>query len=206
MLDTNQPVSNPTGGREMSGNHLIAGLSTRPQAGSKTSAVIRNLIEPIEEAFGLDSDFFELSILNPSLRAASFRIELGGPAKYALDKIEQSKLLILGISVKAPGGYPALLRYLLEMADPAALRDKPVLLVKTHCNACTQDSTELDIDMLMRAFGLNPVSSMRISSRELLQGPVPDDGEIQHVIAALYRLGLNTDDWITHQFKQASFN
>jgi NAD(P)H-dependent FMN reductase len=191
------------GGRDMSGRNLIAALSTRPQACSKTSAIIQNLIQSVDELFGLNSDFFELSELSASLRAASFRVELAGPAKYALDSIEQSKLLIVGISVKAPTGYPALLRYLFEMADPAALRGKSTVLIETHCNASTAQGTELDIHMLMRSFGLNVLSDMRVSSRELLRGVIPGDGRIQAIVDALYDTGFNSDDFIEDQSGRA---
>lgn len=190
----------------MSGDHLIAALSTRPQAGSRTSAVIQNLIQSVDERFSLNSDFFELSELSASLRAASFRVELAGPAKYALDSIEQSKLLIVGISVKAPTGYPALLRYLFEMADPTALRAKSTLLIETHCNAATAQGTELDIHMLMRSFGLNVLSNMRVSSRELLQGVMPGDGRVQAIVDALYDAGFNTDDLIDYPFGRVHTN
>jgi NAD(P)H-dependent FMN reductase len=190
----------------MSGNHLIAALSTRPQAGSRTSAVMQNLIQSVDERFSLNSDFFELSELSASLRAASFRVELAGPAKYALDSIEQSKLLIVGISVKATTGYPALLRYLFEMADPTALRAKSTLLIETHCNAATAQGTELDIHMLMRSFGLNVLSNMRVSSRELLQGVMPGDGRVQAIVDALYDAGFNTDDQINYPFGRVYTN
>ena len=190
----------------MSGNHLIAALSTRPQASSKTSAIIQNLIQSVDELFSLNSDFFELSEISASLRAASFRVELGGAAKCALDSIEQSKLLIVGVSVKAPTGYPALLRYLFEMADPTALRGKSTVLIETHCNASTAQSTELDIDMLMRSFGLNVQSNMRVSSRDLLRGVIPGDGRVQAIVDALYDAGFNTDDFIEDQSCRALIN
>lgn len=190
----------------MSGNHLVVGLSTRPQIGSKTSAVIHNLISSVEDSFALNSDCFELSELSGSLRAASFRTELGGLAKDALDKIERSDLLVIGISVKTPTGYPALLRYLFEMADPAALRGKPTLLVETHSNNPTQKCTELEIDMLMQSFGLNVVSNIRISSGELLHDVISDVGRTQEMIATLYRSGLNPVTPATDAPKQLHIN
>ncbi|MDR6636129.1 NAD(P)H-dependent FMN reductase [Phyllobacterium sp. 1468] len=186
----------------MTGDHLISALSTRPQAGSRTSAVVQDLIQSVDELFGFNSGFFELADLSASLRAASFRVELAGSAKSAIDSIEQSKLLIIGVSVKVPTGYPALLRYLFEMADPTALRGKSTLLVETHCNAYTAQSTELDIDMLMRSFGLNVLSTMRISSRDLLQGVVPGDGKFQAVVDAIYDAGFNCDGIVGSQVER----
>jgi len=177
----------------MARHPLIAGFSARPHPKSKTSAALKAVIASIEQSFGFDSAFFELSEIGASLRASSCRVGIEGPAKEALDTIEQADLLLIGLSVKAPTGYPAMLRYLFEMADPAALRLKPTLLVETHCNVAAVQSVELEANMLLRAFGLQFVADIRFSSRELLQGVEPDDERISNAISALYNLGFPTD-------------
>lgn len=177
----------------MTGNHLIAGLSTRPYPKSKTSAATKSAIQSIGNTFNCKAVFFELSEVEPSLRAASYRIQLGGPAKSALDAIEQSGLLIVGMSVRAPKGYPAMLRYLLEMADPTAIRRKPTILVETHCNVPVAQSGELETRMLMGTFGLDVIADIRLSSRELLKGILPGDERMVDAVAVLHGAGFATD-------------
>lgn len=60
--------------------------------------------------------------------------------------------------------------------------------------------------MLMRSFGLNVQSYMRVSSRELLRGVIPGDGRVQAIVDALYDAGFNTDDFIEDQSGRAIFN
>lgn len=105
----------------------IAGSFSRP---SKTLSLVRTVGERAENLYDLESSFYDLHDLGPSLGTALWRSQLDAQAERVLADIVAADILVVG-SPTYKGSYPGLFKHLIDLIDPADLRGKPVILTAT---------------------------------------------------------------------------
>lgn len=159
----------------------IVAISTRPSLNSKTSRVLRR-IGSLLGTKHVPCEPEELSDFDVGLRSASCRVQLPEESAAFLDRVEHADGLVIGVSMKSPAGYPALLRHLFEMADPSCLREKPVAVLKAHCNTPEQTRWETEFDLFIANFGFQQVAALRLSSKEMLAGIDLTDTRLRRLV------------------------
>jgi NAD(P)H-dependent FMN reductase len=100
---------------------------------------------------------FELFEIDESLRAAPFRTALDGLARRALSRVENADALIVGAPTTGAGSYPGLLHHFFDLADPALMRGKPVVVVATGSLGVNPRLVKLQLRLLFRSLGARPV-------------------------------------------------
>lgn len=108
----------------------IIGLSGNLDRPSRTRELVQGAVAAAASEFDAAGAVFDMSDFGPSLGLARRVSDLADPARAALDVILSADALILGSPVYK-GSYTGLFKHLIDLLDPAALRDKPILLLAT---------------------------------------------------------------------------
>ena len=105
----------------------VSGSVTRP---SRTTALVRGLVEAIAAKGEARTEFVELADAAPHLLAALTPYQVQGKAREILDLVEGADLLVVGTPVYL-GSMSGALKHLFDLVDPRAFVGKPVVLAAT---------------------------------------------------------------------------
>ncbi len=105
----------------------VSGSLTDP---SRTTALVRAVVEAFGEALPIESHIITLNALGPHLGGALRRSELPPEAEAELVRIESADLLVVATPVYR-ASFTGLFKYLFDFVDQYALIDTPVLLAAT---------------------------------------------------------------------------
>ena len=105
----------------------VSGSVTRP---SRTTALVRAIVEAIGPKGDLDTEFVELADAAPHLFGALTPYQVKGRAREILDLVECADLLVVGTPVYRASMTGAL-KHLFDLVDHRAFAGKPVVLAAT---------------------------------------------------------------------------
>ncbi len=105
----------------------VSGSVTRP---SRTTALVRSIVEAIASRADTDTEIVELADAAPHLFAALTPYQVEGRAREILDLIEGADLLVVGTPVYRASMSGAL-KHLFDLVDHRAFAGKPVVLAAT---------------------------------------------------------------------------
>ncbi len=108
----------------------IAGLAGSLGTSSKTRALVDLAVRNAAARFGGTGTTFDLGDFQPSLGQAVSADDLDPSASRILETVLSADVLVIGSPVYK-GSYTGLFKHLIDLIDPAALRDKPILLTAT---------------------------------------------------------------------------
>ena len=108
----------------------IIGLSGNLDRPSKTRALVQTAVATAASQFEAAGTIFDLSDFGPSLGAACRVADLDPSARIALEVVLSADALVVGSPVYK-GSYTGLFKHLIDLIDPLALAEKPVLLTAT---------------------------------------------------------------------------
>lgn len=109
---------------------IIMGLSGNLERPSKTRALVLTAVAQAAARFDAEGEVLDLVDFGPSLGQARRAAELDETAKAHLDRLLTADALVVASPVYK-GSYTGLFKHLFDLIDPAALRDRPVLLAAT---------------------------------------------------------------------------
>jgi len=101
----------------------FCGSSWRP---AKSRALVEAVGADLRERYAVGMDVLDLVDAGPGLAAFS-REDLSVSARGVIEAIEQSDGLVIGCPV-FQGSYPGLFKHVFDLIEPAALKNRPVLL------------------------------------------------------------------------------
>ena len=105
----------------------VSGSVTRP---SRTTALVRSIVEAIASRADTDTEIVELADAAPHLFAALTPYQVEGRAREILDLIEGADLLVVATPVYRASMSGAL-KHLFDLVDHRAFAGKPVVLAAT---------------------------------------------------------------------------
>ena len=105
----------------------VSGSVTRP---SRTTALVRAIVEAIAARCGARTDVVELVDAAPHLFGALTPYQVQGEARAILDRVEGADLLVVGTPVYRASMTGAL-KHLFDLVDHRAFAGKPVALAAT---------------------------------------------------------------------------
>lgn len=111
-------------------SRLVIGLSGNLDRPSKTRTLVQTAVAQVAARFDAQGEVLDLIDFLPSLGQARRLEDLDATARGHLDRLVSADALILASPVYK-GSYTGLLKHLIDLIDPEALRDKPVLLAAT---------------------------------------------------------------------------
>jgi FMN reductase len=108
----------------------VVGLSGNLERPSKTRALVKHAVEAVQARYGVQAALYDLSDLSPSLGASVRATDLVPEAARILGEILAADALVIA-SPTYKGSYTGLFKHLVDLIDPIALRDKPIVLAAT---------------------------------------------------------------------------
>jgi FMN reductase len=111
----------------------VVGVSGSLHAPSKSTALVRAIIESFAAELTIDARVLEVSELAPGFAGALRRSELSASAREGLQLIEGADLLVVASPVYR-ASYTGLFKHLFDFVDQDALVDTPVFLAATGGN------------------------------------------------------------------------
>ncbi|SON58521.1 NAD(P)H-dependent FAD/FMN reductase (plasmid) [Hartmannibacter diazotrophicus] len=108
----------------------IVGIAGSLSSPSRTRAVVSAAVRSTAERTGLTGAVYDLRDIGPSLGAAVGIGDLAPDARDVVKRILNADALIVGTPVYK-GSYTGLFKHLFDLIEPAALKDKPILLTAT---------------------------------------------------------------------------
>ena len=105
----------------------VSGSVTRP---SRTTALVRSIVEAITSKGDVNAEIVELVDAAPHLFAALTPYQVEGKARAILDLVEGADLLVVGTPVYRASMSGAL-KHLFDLVDHRAFAGKPVVLAAT---------------------------------------------------------------------------
>jgi FMN reductase len=112
------------------GNFHIVGLSGNIRRPSKTRTLVEKVLERVGQSYGVAGRLIDLSDMLPELGTTFDRHQLSGRLAAIVEAIETADLLVIGTPVYK-GSFAGMLKHLIDLLDPHALRAVPVVLVAT---------------------------------------------------------------------------
>lgn len=109
---------------------LIVGLSGNITAPSKTRSLVSTALQLVTERLDVRTELLEVNDFGESLGRARQAADLSPAARQKLDLLLSADALVIATPIYK-ASYPGLFKHLIDLVDPAALRDKPVLLAAT---------------------------------------------------------------------------
>jgi FMN reductase len=116
--------------RTMSYTLNVVAVSGSLHAPSKTTALVREILDALALELAIDVHLIELSQVGREFSGALNRGELSAAAEAELVKIEGADLLIVASPVYR-ASFTGLFKHVFDFVDQYALVDKPVLLAAT---------------------------------------------------------------------------
>lgn len=108
----------------------VVGFSGNISRPSKTFAFVNYVVREIARTTGLDGYSYDIEDLGPSFLRARRADALDGEAQGIMQRIVDADVLVVGTPTYK-GSYTGLFKHFFDLVDPAALRDKPVVLTAT---------------------------------------------------------------------------
>jgi FMN reductase len=108
----------------------VLGLSGNVARPSRTTSLIRRILEAVEAKTAISAGLIELAEDAPNLFLALTRGQLQGRAAQVVQAVEEADLLVVGTPVYR-ASYTGALKHLFDLVDHEALAGKPVLLAAT---------------------------------------------------------------------------
>jgi len=108
----------------------VLGLSGSVARPSRTTALIRCILEAVARETGISGGLIELAEDAPDLFSALTRGQLGGRAAQVVQAVEEADLLVVGTPVYR-ASYTGALKHLFDLVHHKAFPGKPVLLAAT---------------------------------------------------------------------------
>lgn len=125
----------------------------------------------------------DFSSLEPAVRAAPHRTRLSERAMVALLAVEAAPGLIMGLPTRS-GTIDGLFKHFLDLADPDALRAKPVLVLIDRPTVEGSALVEISIRLTLEILGLRVVDFVPVGRHEIAR-----DGEISNGLLGLLGSG-----------------
>lgn len=104
------------------------GFAGSTSAPSKTRALVEHAAELSAKCYGGHAAVFDVNDLSPDLGASRRYGDLTGAAKKWGDAFLSADAIIVGSPIYK-GSYTGLFKHFLDLLDPLALKNKPILLV-----------------------------------------------------------------------------
>ena len=114
----------------MAGRQTIVGVSGSPNRASRTTALVRTIVNRIAIVGDYNHDIIELVDAAPHLFAALTPAQLTGASRAIVDTVERADLLVVGTPVYR-ASMSGLLKHLFDLVDHRAFASKPVVLAAT---------------------------------------------------------------------------
>jgi FMN reductase len=108
----------------------VVGVSGSLQAPSKTTSLVRAILEQVADTTDAETHLIELTELGPHLAGAVRRDQLPDVAEQQLRRIESADLLVVATPVYR-ATFTGLFKHLFDFVGQYALVDRPVLLAAT---------------------------------------------------------------------------
>jgi FMN reductase len=108
----------------------LVGLSGNFARPSRTRSLVEAAVTGAGTLWAVETEVLDLLDFQPSLGGAIRASDLSGGAAAAFERLITADALVIG-SPTYKGTYTGLLKHLVDLIDPDALRGKPVLLVAT---------------------------------------------------------------------------
>lgn len=108
----------------------VVGLSGNIGRPSKTRSLVEKVLERIGQSYGVAGRLLDLADMLPELGTTYERHHLAGRLVAIVEAIETADLLVIGTPVYK-GSFAGMLKHLIDLIDPLALRAVPVVLVAT---------------------------------------------------------------------------
>jgi len=105
----------------------FAGSLSRP---SRTRALVSAAVKSTAERTGRYGAVYDLRDFGTSLGSATVIGDLDTDARVVVERILNAEALVVGTPVYK-GSYTGLFKHLFDLIEPAALKDKPILLTAT---------------------------------------------------------------------------
>lgn len=105
----------------------LSGNITRP---SKTRALVAAAADTAANRFGVATEVYDILDVGPSLGIARCPADLDPPGQRIVRRLVEADALVIGTPTYK-GSYTGLLKHLVDLLDPMALRGKPILLTAT---------------------------------------------------------------------------
>jgi FMN reductase len=105
----------------------LSGSLTRP---SRTTALVRRILDAVAAHSGSQSELIELAVDAPHVFSALNRGQLRGRAAEVIRAVEQADLLVVGTPVYR-ASYTGALKHVFDLVDHTAFAGKPVVLCAT---------------------------------------------------------------------------
>lgn len=114
----------------MVGRPTVVGISGSVKQPSRTTALVRTIVESIGDHLAINAEFVELAEAAPHLFGSLTPQELAGEARTIVDLVEGADLLVVGTPVYRASMTGAL-KHLFDLVDHRAFAGKPVVLAAT---------------------------------------------------------------------------
>ena len=158
----------------------IVGLSGSPNEPSKTSALVRSLIERVGERLGAEPRMIDIAGLVPHL-GVRHRSEASDVLENALHTIENANLLIAGSPVYK-GSYTGLFKHVIDLLSYNSLQGMPVGLVATGGSYRHALVIEHQLRPLFGSFcAFTLPTGIFVADADLNEGDVQDPGVRQRI-------------------------
>jgi FMN reductase len=108
----------------------VVGLSGNITQPSKTRALVALTLDQIAARFVAETTLIEIAAFGPELAAARKPADLSPESREKFDRILAADALVVATPIYK-ASYPGLFKHLIDLIDPLALVDKPVLIGAT---------------------------------------------------------------------------
>lgn len=145
----------------------LSGNITRP---SKTRALVALTLDLIETRFDAETTLIEVAGFGPDLAAARKPADLSPESRSAFEQILAADALVVATPIYK-ASYPGLFKHLIDLIDPAAIVDRPVLIGATGGGEKHALAVEHQLRPLFGFFEAHTLpTAVHVSDRDFVDG------------------------------------
>lgn len=178
----------------------IVGLSGNITQPSKTRRLVETALDLATERLQAQGEALEIADFGAGLFQARRLDDLAAPARALVDRILTADALVVATPIYK-GSYPGLFKHLVDLLDPAALVNKPVLVAATGGGEKHALAVEHQLRPLFAFFEARVLpTAVHVSDKDFLDGVLVGQ-------AALTRLGravAQFDDIFPNHIRRAA--
>ncbi len=150
----------------------IVGLSGNITQPSKTRALVALALDQIAARLDAETSLIEIVGFGPDLAAARKPAELAPESREKLDRILAADALVVATPIYK-GSYPGLFKHLIDLIDPQALIDRPVLIGATGGGEKHALAVEHQLRPLFGFFEARTLpTAVHVSDRDFAEGRI----------------------------------
>lgn len=153
----------------------VVGLSGNITHPSKTKALVALTLELVAERLDAQTVVYEVADFGPGLDAARKPAELDPEARERFDRILAADALVVATPTYK-GSYPGLFKHIIDLIDPQALIDKPVLIGATGGGEKHALVVEHQLRPLFGFFEAHTLpTAVHVSDKDFIDGRVTNE-------------------------------